>query len=412
MRQPSKLALYRIEASGSVAPIFAIILLCLGTFAGFAIDYARLDNARSNFQQAADAAALAAAADSTASVEKAETVAIATFNSRAASLAGKAVPKVEVTRTSTEINVDIQVQARVPNTLLSLVGLSSTKFSVSSKAGQKFGEMELYAAIDMSSSLGIAANPSARAALMALTQPYTAGSADPDGCSFACHKRDGWEPGGQTVYDMAKGAGIALREDVLYQAFGGFVDSFMNEDDPDVQANRRRMAVFGFSDDADLLLPPSNVLADIKSAPAAFKDNKRLNTRFDVALDRIKKAMGPQGDGSPHSPSKWLLLVTDGLGWERNGPTTHNGPIDPALCDAFKNEGITLAVIEVKYQEDADEHWFNLQVAPFYSEISPALEACASPGFYYKAEDSDTQTLTEAFKAAATALRSRLALTR
>lgn len=119
------------------------------------------------------------------------------------------------------------------------------------RAGSSLGNSEVYAAIDMSASLGIAADPAARDALMALTKPYTsavAGSASPDGCAFACHQRDGWEPAGQTVYQMARTAGIALREDRLTAAFGAFVDVFLDANDPAVAANHRRMGVLGFSD--------------------------------------------------------------------------------------------------------------------------------------------------------------------
>lgn len=82
--------------------------------------------------------------------------------------------------------------------------------------------------------------------------------------------------------------------------------------------------------------------------------------------------MGPQGNGTPGSPRKTLLLITDGVGWYRNGPTTGNGPIDAPLCDSFKNDGFSVAVIEVQYLDQTGDYWFDLQVAPLFADIPGA----------------------------------------
>ena len=209
---------------------------------------------------------------------------------------------------------------------------------------------------------------------------------------------------------MAKTAGIALREDVLEAAFQTFVDSFVNPSDPAVATNHKRMGVIGFSDDATLLLAPTNDRDAIKKAPATFPDASRRNTKFEIALPKIKSLMGPQGSGLNGSARKTLLLITDGVRWDRAGSSSQNGPMNLALCDSFKNSGINVAVIEVKYQDATGERSFDAYVGGMYASFSPALQACASPGYYFQATDSDAETLSDAFNKAADALKTHLAL--
>ena len=96
---------------------------------------------------------------------------------------------------------------------------------------------------------------------------------------------------------------------------------------------------------------------------------------------------------------------------ERSDGSVPRGPIPAALCDAFKNNGITVAVIEVKYLDATGEYYFDHAVKPVYSRLSPALAACASPGYYVQASDSDTASLAGAFARAADFLRAKPALT-
>jgi Flp pilus assembly protein TadG len=402
-------ALCREDAAG-VAISFALVACALLTLGGLALDYERATSVQSALQQTADAAALAAAHDPYYSDGQIETLAQSYVKANIAKIKTPIAPSIAISR-DTQSNVNVSITASVPTRLMHIAGFKTLPVSVTAKAGVSLGDTEIYAAIDMSASLGIAADPAARAALEALTRPYMpAGTSDPQGCSFACHQRDGWEPAGKNVYDMAKAAGIPLREDVLNTTFGTFVDSFLSSSDPGVAANHKRMAVIGFSASAKYLLPPTNNAATVKAAPAAFPAASRLNTLFEVALPQIQSMIGPQGKGISGSPRKTLLLVTDGQRWFRKmgtGPVDTagpNGPINTSLCDNFKTAGITVAVIEVKYVDDTGEYNFDQQVAPIYASVTTALQACASPGFYFQATDSDAATLAATFSQAADAM--------
>ncbi len=399
------------DDDGSVAILFGLLIIVLFGLAGGAVDYSRAVDAKSRLQQAVDSAVLAAARDPYASEAQIKAVATAYLNANTESMLGSDVSSVSITRTSgATAEVTVTANSASPTTMLSLFGIQKMDIKATSTAGVDLGETEIYAAIDMSESMGIAADDAARTAMQNLTAPYTGATANPEGCMFGCHMRDGWEPPGETVYSMAKAAGIPMREDVLHSAFGAFVDNFMPAGDQAVAENRKRMSIIGFSDDAKVLQSPTNDVSEIKAAPAKFPDPQRNNTVFKTALPKIRDIMGPQGDGMGGKPRKTLLLVTDGLAWIRSSSDPDNGPMNAALCDSFKNDGIVVAVIEVKYQEAAGEHWFETLVAGKYADISPALESCASPGFYFQATDSDTASLAEAFTKAGISLHTALAL--
>lgn len=397
---------------GAVAILFGLMIVVLVGVAGGAVDFSRVMDTKSRLQQAVDSAVLAAAKDPYASDAEVTKIATAYLENNAKALLGSKISKISVSRTTGNApEVKVSAETNSPTTLLSVLGIRNLPVNVSSSAGFILGETEIYAVIDMSESMGIAADDAARSAMQALTAPYLQGSVDPEGCNFGCHMRQGWEPAGQTVYQMAKTAGIPMREDVLWKAFGAFVDNYMPPSDPAVADNRKRMAVIGFSDDARELLAPSNDTNAIKTAADKYPDNLRHNTLYRTVLPKIRAMVGPQGSGAANNPRKTLLLITDGVHFLHGAANDPDkGPIDPTLCDTFKNDGITVAVIDVKFQDATGESHFDAHIGSKYPHISPALEACASQGFYFQATDSDSVSLAEAFSEASQALQTALAL--
>jgi hypothetical protein len=253
--------------------------------------------------------------------------------------------------------------------------------------------------------MGLAADESARKALEAVTAPY-----HPGGCMFGCHMRDGFEPDGKTVHQMARENNIPLREDVLNTAMATFAADFLNAAGP-AGGDRRRIGVIGFSQVALLLQAPTNNAADVLDSFAAFPNTSRLNTYFEKLYDAVAM-VGPQGNGTQASPRKTVLLITDGMAFMREDPYAWwRGPIRQSICDMVKSLDLKLAVLEIKYQAAPGNPSFDAHVADVFPKVSPALEACATPGLYFVAEDSDTASLHEAFAKLGSALQSQLALT-
>jgi uncharacterized protein (UPF0333 family) len=393
---------------GNVALGFAIVLIPLCLAVGVAVDFIRMAQLKTVLQSAADTASLAAAANPLYTESEVQKVAAdyVAKNTVAEGL-GKLATKVGSQTTSggrTSVTVDVSTQ--MPTSFMSLGGIEELDIEVSSTASGGARSAEIYVALDMSESMNIAADPAARKALIAATMPYSS-----TGCEFACHYPDDALSSGAIGYNIARKNGIPLRIDNLIQAFNGFVDSVFATTSASESKLNSKMAVVGFSTDAHLLQSSTNDIEDIKDAPSQFPVKKSLNTHFERVLPAVRDMMGSQGDGSKRAPTKILLLVTDGVKWDR-WDGTGGGPVDPAECKAFKDDGIKVVVVEIKYQEAAGEYWFDNYVKPFYADISPALEACASPGLYFGSDDSDIKSLNAAFTDVLSALEVQVALTK
>lgn len=409
MSVSKKLPTWADNASGSVAVMFTIALVLICGIAGGVVDITRAFNIRSKLQMAADAAVLAAANDPAISDGQAKQEARRYFHAALSDIPSSIKPSFDIKRVSTATSVDVTASttAAVPTTLLSVMGFKKIVVTATASAGRGFSAVDIYAAVDMSASMGIAADAANRDKLKALTQPYYPFGG---GCSFACHRPETTVPVPTTTADVAKSNGVRLREDVMKDAFGLFVDELMNPKDQAVKSGLRRMTTYGFSDNLQKLAPLSTFSQQIKDSLLLFPNASRVSTRLDVALAALTTEMGVNGDGSKTSPRKLLLLVTDGVRWDF--PSWAGGVLDSSQCDTLKRNGITVAVLEIKYFEDTGGTEFESLVRPFYTAISPALQACASPGFYFHAEDSADVQLNKAFVDVARAMRPKLALSK
>ncbi len=208
---------------------------------------------------------------------------------------------------------------------------------------------------------------------------------------------------------------VLLREDVLNAAFSGFVTAFFTSN-PD-NSVLRRIDVLGFGGTPamsadqqvlDLTDGPTDQESVAASALNGVPSQNKQMTLFETVLPQINSVVGPQGTGyTADFPLKMVVLITDGVRSDRFSSVT---PIDkpfsgssqtvyPNDCGAIKDKKIVLAVIDVNYQNSAGDHWFDWwlgQTVSFidpsvtttvYNEISPALQQCASPGWYFSAAD-------------------------
>jgi hypothetical protein len=104
---------------------------------------------------------------------------------------------------------------------------------------------------------------------------------------------------------------------------------------------------------------------------------------------------------SGDKPQEVLFIVTDGVVDELNsssctqsttsaaGGTRCQEPITPSLCTAIKNRNIRIAVLYTTYLAVTNDGWYNSWVAPYQSQISTQLQACASTGLFYQANIGD-----------------------
>lgn len=160
------------DEKGNVALMFGLMASIAMGILGLGLDFGRAAEVRSNLQSAADAAALAAAADVNYSNGQVKQFAETYVAVNDAKLNKMVLGDVTVTRdTSVGSSVTVNVAAKVPTTFMGLFGRKTLDIGVTATASSAITDVEITALIDMSESLGIAANDAARAQLEALTAP-------------------------------------------------------------------------------------------------------------------------------------------------------------------------------------------------------------------------------------------------
>lgn len=116
--------------------MFALVTIPVFGIAGLAIDYGRAVNARSHLQQAADAAALAAAAGTDLSEAERTTLARDVFRADRSgnSLIASVEPVVEPAGSGDDASIVVRATAAVGTTFAAIVGISSLPVEVASTA--------------------------------------------------------------------------------------------------------------------------------------------------------------------------------------------------------------------------------------------------------------------------------------
>lgn len=380
---------------------FCALSACHFFVIGTAIDFTRLQNARAKTQDALDSAVLAASRSL-----------VFDPNVNMAFQRGENQYKAECRGqvcegTVAQIRYDASSGSEfsatadfsVPTTFLSVAGMNTLSASVSSAAMVNGSFRNFVFIVDRSASLSLAANDFEMASLMTATQPYIVGTgfnSHPDGCAFACHTSIGSEPlrpdGTRTTfYDIARSAGIQLREDVLDSAVEAAVDSLLkpalNSQLVDFSAS-----VYVFSNDyekvVDEVRSADNIVNQIQASTIV-----RESTNFNMALPAILRELGQQGDGrSSFSPKKTVILVTDGLHLWRwlDGPRRIEAPLNTALCDRYKAADYRLIVFNLTYPRIPGDRFWDETAAPIYDSLAPALKDCATPGNYFVADDIES----------------------
>jgi hypothetical protein len=373
---------------GSVAPTLAIMMIPLMALAGGAVDFARMTASRTIIQDALDTGTMAAAAAASRGVSAvdAERDGTAVFTRTCADAA--VCSSLSVSIKVGTVAATGSVSGTTPTVFLGVVGLQS--FDIAAKAEVALGGgikyEDFYYLIDMSDSMSIAADYANREKLKALTKPlveFADAPKSPNGCEFACHTVI---PafGTKTFYDIARDNGVKLREDVMISAVNTSVDTILAKV-TGTHADRFNVGAWAFSDD---ILELTKLTANSNNVKTKIAKSSitRANTLYDVVMPKYVSLVGEGYDGSTkNKPRKTAIIVTDGV--YANQPVDKYGTFDNKYCTQLKSKGVRVVVINVEYQESAGNHYFDKWVSGFYGEINQPLKDCASPGFYYTADE-------------------------
>ena len=384
------------DEHGNVAITFALSLIPLILAIGMAVDVTGVIATRSQFQQALDAATLAALAESTPDDKRSEVADIAFKASLPPELSAMS-PKftIDITSNKASRSAVASFTATAPLAFAGILGVDALDIGGSTTAGIEVGgSMDIALWLDASASMGVAATEAGRDKLRSMV-----------GCAFACHM--GGKP---TSMDKAHAAGVKLRIDLMRENILMLMAKIK-----EVQLEEQvvRYSLAGLSRSFE---PRLGLTANYTEAYDAVKNFALSGTvhnsynsasRLSPALDEGKGVLPAQnGDGTKDRPRNFVVIVSDGMqfDWSR----ISSGPISNSACENIKSRGISVAVIQLRYVELTGDGAFESYVRPHFHKLGPALQACASPGMFYSADTPDQ--IQKAFADLAIRIRGALRL--
>jgi len=319
------------DRSGNFGILLALLLVPVIGAAGLALDYSNALSVKTRIQGAADAAALAAVAESSPGVKQAFAMsddgevsvgvadAITFFKAQLESDPDFTLDEIaaKVVKKDGRLYSIVDYKATVKTTLSRILGKD-----LISVVGQAIVEYQteiyrdFFLLLDNTPSMGVGATPADVAKMVANT---------PDNCAFACHIVKNGVEDKNSYYNLAKQLGVTTRINVVAQAAAALMDTAK---DSRKNSNQYRMAVYSFgekAEDTKLLevVSPTTNLGKAKSAAAKVElmsipkqgyDNDQ-QTDFDRAFTQVAEKMGAAGTGmTASSPEKILFFVSDGVG--------------------------------------------------------------------------------------------------
>lgn len=433
-RSGTKLKSIWRDKSGNFAILSALLMIPIIGSAGVALDVVRGMSVKSDLQMAADSAALAVVAESSASAQaarrmasdgvisvgKEEAEAFFHSNQRGNPEYRLLALDVQVKKNGTVIESSVSFTASL-NTTLSRV-LGKNFLTVSGSATAKYETetyTDFYLLLDNSPSMGVGATPADVATMKKAI-----------GCAFACHLSlaDGSSDPNSTYFRLrnkdpkAKGyINATTRIDVVAKATASLMDT---AEDTRKKRDQYRIAVYTFGKTADDAFPDKDLqevvsrTSDLQAAKKKVGEielmsvpghgyNLDQHTNFDRALTKITAKMGESGNGaSSATPEKIVFFVSDGVADSQKPkkctkPVIWNGrcqePVDTKLCDDLKKQGFRIAVLYTTYLPLPGNQHYDKWIAPFQSEIGTRMQQCASPGLFF--EVSPSQGISEAMSA-------------
>jgi len=360
-----------------------------------------------------------------------------------------APPTINVARTGQVVNATVSYQARSPNVFAALANVANMNISHSGAASMTMPSyLDFYLLLDVSESMGIPSTASEIDRLAAINPDYLnlyPGGCTIS-CHFTAYKAC-QNAAGQTVYcqgfNLTRTAGnssntpvntvapyyctspgtnacIQLRLDAVAYATQLLVQTAINDETNDNLPNQFRIGLYPFVRWMQPLQALTTDLATVKTSAAtltnwidngygqstqSYDSSGNLlshgtgsgGTHFENALPAVNSLITTVGDGSSTSSTKpFVFLVTDGAQdnqyQQNNGSWTgsnHATTLDTSNCTTIKNRGVTLAVLYVPYVPIPnpttiwnDEDGYANNNIP---NIPPALQSCASPGFFFTA---------------------------
>ena len=417
----SKASDFRHARRGTIAIMFALLLIPMLGAIGLAIDYSRALSLHAKAQTAADGAALLTVNLAKENFKKKGNPANPYFIMADARIRGSEFFKshadkvqdgkmrafVQLERKEARFKATVTYLTELDTSLGRVLGYKEMSgHAVSESTSTTALNYDIYLFLDISQSMGLGATQQDMSALFEETGKVHGASRS---CVFGCHVPEfdnSYERSKPTNSQIARSNGIRMRIDVLKDA----VKDMIKEAKKGIASGEAdyRIGIRTFSRD-------SQDISDLTDDMGALET---LANRIDLGPNRppgvadsniddtLRNTPGrqfftePSGTGlSSDSPKKFLFLITDGVNDTYGACGTHcTGPVDPDKCKHIKDKGITLGVIYTTYlpiwldndiRGGAFDSRYATLVDPFSDRIKPDLEQCASPGWFIEATYED-----------------------
>ncbi len=406
----------RRDRKGAVAVICGLSIMPLLALIAAAVDFSILTTDKARLDQALDSAALSATTtasnllaggtSTSSAITQAQNFAAARFNAQIATMNSATVSNVTATVAVSGANVTASMNytANYPTELMQLFGIANVPItgSVSTQLSTA-PYADIHVLMDVSGSMAIGSTQSDMDKLQALSVGYKPSGPLPSnvdagsGCSFACH----WTNSYPDYYSLARSKGITLRIDVLRSAVTNLVSTLSSLN----QNNLFRLALYTFNSTTTTIYALNQNITGASGAMPniAVGVNDCTNgpapcaeTNYDSAVTTVSNTIGRSGDGTgPSSPRKYMFIITDGVVDYYAGTGRSIYASDSAVCTQAKASGVTVMVLWTPYVPlvtpyiPVSNSFYQSYVAPFYSNIWPNLQACASsPSLAWQATDT------------------------
>lgn len=436
---------FSVNNHGNFAVITALSLLPLMVAVGSAVDYSRTYEHKSFLQGVLDSATLAAAVEyeKTGNTENSEKHGVDVFfsNCLIPDCEKDILPVVKIENDK----VTGTYSAKLDTYFVSIMGVTEISFDLATEVKVSNSYLEYHFVIDVSESLGNASGKTNIARLEKLTKPFEKGFNE--GCAFACHTRQGWEPSldkngnlyrilgngsiiGRdfngnpivpnipnkpkqlTMLEIARLANIPIRADIIQQETEEAMSKILSEINGK-HADQIKVGVYAMSEDWQMLSKPTtnsgNLISSMKEQKITIK---RKRSHFDTVLPSIAADIGMTGSGtSKNDRKKTVIIVTDGVRNNLSDKKKQFQAFDASWCDDFKSNGVRVVVLHIEYPEVNGSKWWRSTTRDLLPPTKAQLKLCASDGMYYTSGD-DANIAATLVKMSKEALQQEMALSK
>jgi len=341
-------------------------------------------------------------------------------------------PTVTVTINGQTISASASYNAAVASNFGPLVGVEALNVQGAAAASLTMGKyLDFYLLLDVSASMGLPSTPAGQTALAAINP-------DSSGCFFACHFS------GEQSYNTARAHNIQLRVDAVGAGVAALMsqaqqtqtlphqyrmgvypfithantfvdltsdligDSYSVATAINYNPNTGSTSFGGLLDIGNDSLFASSLNPNYRVTSNSPADTYPLGaggTHIENIFNDINAKIVSVGNGSTSSNTlPFVFFVSDGMEdsqryvtatgqWPGvtsyptpNGQTPSIRAMDPSVCDVLKTRGVTVAVMQIPYPPFANPTNYanseDYKVNDAQPNLSPAMQACASPGFF------------------------------